>query len=82
VRSDHALDLSVSVATPPIRPHPACWLLKPPELNGSSETTRQTETYGTKRDETNRDIQNETRRYHSSKRERNETKLCETKQKE
>jgi hypothetical protein len=62
VRADHTLDLSVAMATPPIRPHPARWLLAQPQRNGSSETTRQPR--HTKRNETIRynAVRNETRR--------------------
>jgi hypothetical protein len=73
VRADHALNLNVAMATPPIRPHPARCLREQPERNGSSETTRQTETCETKGDNTILEIRHN--------KERNETKLNETKQK-
>ena len=63
MRTDHTLDLSVAMATPPIRPHPARWLTaRTTRTNESSETTRlprhtkrnETTQYYTARDETRR----------------------------
>jgi hypothetical protein len=60
VREDHALNFSAAMAAPPIRPHPARWLLDQPEQK------RVERDY-----ETNRSIRNETIRYDTI---RNETR--------
>jgi hypothetical protein len=83
VRADHTLDLSVAMATPSIRPHPARWLLAQSERNGPSETTRQPRHTNPNRDyettETYEPNRNETIRYNAV---RNETRQDYTRQKE
>ena len=55
MRADHTLDLSVAMATPLIRPHPARWLLERLERTNRAIL----------RDD--RDIRNETKRYNTTR---------------
>ena len=67
MRADHTLDLSVAMATPPIRPHPARWLLERPEPTNRARL----------RD--HRDLRNERNDTILYGKGRNETKLYDTK---
>jgi len=67
MRADHTLDLSVAMATPPIRPHPARWLLERPEPTNRARL----------RD--HRDLRNERNDTILYGMGRNETKLYDTK---
>ena len=67
MRADHTLDLSVAMAMPPIRPHPARWLLERPEQTNRARL----------RD--HRDLRNERNDTILYGKGRNETKLYDTK---